>query len=216
MKCLRCNIKTPFSSREKLCPTCGGKLTPGSSELFATFAVVMVCLYFVGRVMGCYGNSPKRSATSTTVSPSTMKWSGSGPDCTPDGHPDPKHPGTIISDRDTPDCPQTAVTPTSTLEDANALDKQYDAAAVVYCGDHADDYLRSVAKYDFRWDDIGVLDVKFGSYSGYVKNPGILTLISNKASLQNSFGAYRRITLLCDYDTQNKRVLGYAIRTNGD
>lgn len=211
MKCLRCNTKTPFSSREKLCPTCGGKLTPGSSELFATFAVIMVCLYFVGRVMGCYDNSHKRSATSTTVSPSTTKWPGSGPDCTPDGHPDPKHPGIIISDRDTDACPSEPSSPADPLEDADALDEKYGTDATVYCGDHADDYLQSIAKYDFKWN-VGLLGTKFDSYLRHVNKPGILTLVSNKASLKNGFGAYRRVTIQCDYDTQHKKVMEYRLQ----
>jgi hypothetical protein len=37
-------------------------------------------------------------------------------------------------------------------------------------------------------------------------------MVSNKVSLQNGFGAYERIELLCDYDTQSKKILRYSIR----
>jgi len=39
----------------------------------------------------------------------------------------------------------------------------------------------------------------------------VLTLLSKKVSLQNGFGAYTRVTLYCDYDTQAKKVLEYRI-----
>jgi hypothetical protein len=59
---------------------------------------------------------------------------------------------------------------------------------------------------------MGFLDQKFDKYRSHVSSSGVLTMISEKASLQNGFGAYHRIELICEYDTQTKKVLGYSIR----
>jgi hypothetical protein len=32
--------------------------------------------------------------------------------------------------------------------------------------------------------------------------------------LQNGFGAYQRVELLCSYDTQSQKVLSYSIKDN--
>jgi hypothetical protein len=72
--------------------------------------------------------------------------------------------------------------------------------------------LRGASKFAFKWDEIGFFDQKFDKILTHVSSPGILTLASNKVSLQNGFGAYERIELLCKYDTQAKKVLGYSIR----
>lgn len=58
---------------------------------------------------------------------------------------------------------------------------------------------------------MGFLEFKFQKYLKQVSSPGVLTVISNKASLQNGFGAYERIELFCDYDTQAKKTLGYSV-----
>jgi len=97
------------------------------------------------------------------------------------------------------------------LDDASALDQKYGIEASVSCESEADDYLRSVAKFDFKWDDTGWLENKFDKYSAKVRAPGVLTSISNKAKLQNGFGAFQHVELFCDYDTQNKKVLEYRI-----
>jgi hypothetical protein len=99
------------------------------------------------------------------------------------------------------------------LNDAKALDEKFGSDAFIHCGAEADDYLREVSKFAFKWDDMGFFDQKFDKYRSHVVSPGVLTMISNKASLQNGFGAYERIELLCEYDTQAKKVLRYSIRT---
>jgi hypothetical protein len=97
------------------------------------------------------------------------------------------------------------------MMDADALDASYETAADVFCGSGANDYLRSVAKYEFKWDNVAIFDTKFDQYSKRVSAPGVLTLVTHKAMLQNGFGAYGRTTLMCDYDTQSKTVLRYRI-----
>jgi hypothetical protein len=98
------------------------------------------------------------------------------------------------------------------LNDAKALDEKYDTAAVVHCASEADDYLRAASKFSFKWDEIGTFEAKFDKFRTQVSAPGVLTMVSNKASLQNGFGAYQRVELLCKYDTQTEKVLEYSIR----
>jgi hypothetical protein len=102
----------------------------------------------------------------------------------------------------TPDTPQI-------LNDATALDGKYGIEAAVRCGSGADDFLRSVAKFDFKWDDMSFAETKFDKYLKAVVSPGVYTSVSNKAKLQNGFGAFSHIALYCDYDTQAHKVVGY-------
>lgn len=98
------------------------------------------------------------------------------------------------------------------LQDASALDEKYGTDGALKCGYGADDYLRSIAKYDFGWDDAakGFLGVKFGSRLTHVDQPGVLTFVSDRSKLQNGFGGWTHIELLCRYDTQRAQVLGYS------
>ena len=97
------------------------------------------------------------------------------------------------------------------LIDAKYLDNQYSVQSQTTCVTGADDYLRSIARYDYAWDDDakGFTGVKFDKYMTYVSAPGVLTLSSTRAKLQNGFGAYEHIDLYCNYDTQHDKVLGY-------
>lgn len=107
-------------------------------------------------------------------------------------------------DKDSKDEPNPGDKPTAAqLSDAEYLWEHYEISAKSDCADHADDYLRSIAKYDFGWDQVGWLDAKFDRHYNVVESPGILTLVSDKAKLQNGFGAFQHILLFCKYDTQN-------------
>ena len=97
------------------------------------------------------------------------------------------------------------------LNSSDALAKKYGTIASVYCADEADNYLRSVAKYTFKWDEIGTFDSKFDRFMKLVTSPGVITEVSNKVTLQNGFGAYERIEIRCDFDTQNKKVLAFSV-----
>jgi hypothetical protein len=120
--------------------------------------------------------------------------------------------------RGTADKSQSAQQPAAQLTDAKYLSDRYGLLADTACADGADDYLRSVAKYDYAWDHVGILETKFDDYSLIVKKPGVLTVVSDKAKLQNGFGAFEHVKLFCDFDTQadyardpGKTVLGYSI-----
>lgn len=97
------------------------------------------------------------------------------------------------------------------LRDAKYLDDKYDAKAVVACGSGADDYLRSIAKYSFDWDEDakGFFGVKFGRYLSIVPSPGVLVMTSDRAKLQNGFGAWQHVHVFCRYDTQADKVLDF-------
>lgn len=97
------------------------------------------------------------------------------------------------------------------LNDADYLSNHYQSPADSECSHGADEYLRSIAKYDFAWDQTGMFEDKFDRYSTVVKQPGVLTVVSRKAKLQNGFGAFQHIQLFCDYDTQSMKVIDYRV-----
>jgi hypothetical protein len=151
----------------------------------------------------------KRGTNPPSVAGSTAKWSGTGPDCTPEGHPDPDHPGVTISDRYTDECPEEQVDPSL---DGKSLDEDYHSEAEASCEVGADEFVRSKAKFDFKWA-IGPDEEKFQSYLKIARNQGVLTLIATKKlELQNAYGAYERVTIQCDYDTRLKKIIGFRIQ----
>jgi hypothetical protein len=97
------------------------------------------------------------------------------------------------------------------LGSADALASKYHAYATTYCKSDADSYLRRASKYAFKWDDIGTFESEFDRYLEKAPAPGVITVVSNKVSLQNGFGAFVRIQLFCIYDTQAKKTLAFSI-----
>jgi hypothetical protein len=99
------------------------------------------------------------------------------------------------------------------LSDVDGLDKKYGTAAVLQCGSGADDYLRKIAKFDFAWDEDtkGFFGVKFHAILKEVDSPGVLVYVSNKAKLQNGFGAFKRIKLFCKFDTRKGKVVEFQV-----
>jgi hypothetical protein len=97
------------------------------------------------------------------------------------------------------------------LNSSQSLDDRYGTKAAVSCSVYADDYLRQVSKYTFKWDDIGFLEQKFDKFLVRIDQPGVLIMASNKVSLQNGFGAYQRAQLYCHYDTQADKVAKYEV-----
>jgi TPR repeat protein len=79
------------------------------------------------------------------------------------------------------------------------------------CRTAAEDHVSSVAKYSYKWDDLGFLGTYFDKFLVHVETPGVLTMVSNHLSMQNGFGAYKRVKLLCDYDTRAKKALHVVI-----
>lgn len=98
------------------------------------------------------------------------------------------------------------------LNNAEALDAKYGLTAAERCAAGADDYIRSIARYRFNWDETGMLENKFDSFERSVVSPGVLTLTTRKARLSNGFGVFSPIEIFCNYDTQSQLVLNYASR----
>ena len=96
------------------------------------------------------------------------------------------------------------------LDSAEALDAKYGMTAAQRCAAGADDYIRSIARFRFHWDDNGMLENRFDNFEHSVVSPGVLTLTSRKANLSNGFGAFNPIKIYCNYDTQSGEVLNYA------
>jgi len=102
-----------------------------------------------------------------------------------------------------PDSPET-------LNNGDALLSRYGEQAKSECEPDVEDYLKSISQYDYKWS-VGTFTFKFDRYLPTVSSPGILTMVSDKAMLQNRFGAFERTKIYCKYDTQNRKVLGYSI-----
>ncbi len=92
--------------------------------------------------------------------------------------------------------------------DSNAerLSEIAGVAGATMCRSAADAYVPTVAKYAHKWDDVGFLGVLFDKYLVKVETPGVLTMTSSHLSLQNGFGAFKRVRVFCDYDTRTKKV----------
>ena len=101
--------------------------------------------------------------------------------------------------------------------DSNAeqLSERAGVAGPLACRSAADDHVSKVARYAYKWDDAGFAAVLFDRFMTKAPRPGVVTLVSNHLSLQNGFGAYKRVKALCEYDTRSKRVASVDI-INGD
>ncbi len=95
----------------------------------------------------------------------------------------------------------------SQLLDSKYLSDRYEIEARSRCEVGADDYLRSIAKYDFAWDS---KEPEFLEFYKEIAEPGVMRWVTRKAKLQNGFGSYKHIVLTCDYDTQSGKVIEYG------
>lgn len=193
IKCKECGKE--ISSAAAACPNCGKpvvKTTPAAKGCLSVIVIVGM-LALIGH---CTGNHDDTK-----------------PDTTPAPAATAPRPAAPVSGIPKAAPAATAVDDKAILNDAKALDEKFGSDAFIHCGVEADDYLRGVSKFAFKWDEIGFFEQKFDKYRSRVTSPGVLTMVSNKVSLQNGFGAYERIELLCEYDTQTKKVLGYSIGT---
>lgn len=97
------------------------------------------------------------------------------------------------------------------LNNAQALYGKYGLTAAQRCGSGADEYIRSVTRHRFHWDegDDGLLP-RFDGFSSTLIDSGVLTLNSNKVLVSNGFGVFSPMRVYCNYDTQTGEVLSYA------
>jgi hypothetical protein len=111
----------------------------------------------------------------------------------------------------TPSPSASVPSPETDPKDAKALFSRFEISAETLCDVKADSYLRRAAKFDYKWDETGWGEAKFSHYLGKVDSPGVIVLVSDKAKLQNGFGAFRRVRMYCHYDTKADAVLRYTI-----
>jgi hypothetical protein len=90
------------------------------------------------------------------------------------------------------------------------------ALAARTCSRGADEYLRTVAGDRFRWLYGATPDGKFNDEVAVHEAPGITTSISNKLLIEDSNGVFRRVELVCSYDSGENKVLRYWIADGGE
>ncbi len=79
------------------------------------------------------------------------------------------------------------------------------------CSRGADEYLSSVAGNGFRWAYGATPDERFSDQVAVHVAPGITTSVSDKLLLEDSTGVFKRVELVCSYDSENNKVLRYWI-----
>lgn len=82
------------------------------------------------------------------------------------------------------------------------------------CSRGADEYLRSIAGDRFRWAYGATPDERFNDQVAVHVAPGITTSVSDKLLLEDSNGVFKRVELVCSYDSENNKVLRYWIAEN--
>jgi hypothetical protein len=84
------------------------------------------------------------------------------------------------------------------------------------CSMGADEYLRSVASNGYRWAYGATPDERFNDQVAVHVAPGISTSVSDKLLLEDSAGVFKRVQLVCSYDSENDKVLRYWIAEGGE
>ncbi len=79
------------------------------------------------------------------------------------------------------------------------------------CSRSADEYLKSIASDRFRWAYGATPDERFNDQVAVHVAPGITTSVSDKLLLEDSAGVFKRVELICSYDSENDKVLRYWI-----
>jgi hypothetical protein len=100
--------------------------------------------------------------------------------------------------------------------DGRTLNDDDGAAAAKSCSIGADEYLRSVAGDRFRWLYGATPDGKFQEEVAANAAPGITTSVSDKLLIEDSNGAFRRVELVCSYDSGENKVLRYSVANGGE
>lgn len=70
--------------------------------------------------------------------------------------------------------------------------------------------VESSAQYQFRWDD-GWLESKTNLIGWADKRLGTVNIGGDKVSMQNGFGAWRRMMYVCTWDTIGDKLVEFAI-----
>jgi hypothetical protein len=89
------------------------------------------------------------------------------------------------------------------------------ALAARTCSRGADEYLRAVAGDRFRWLYGATGDGKFDEEVAVHAAPGITTSVTDKLLIEDSNGVFKRVELVCSYDSGGNKVLRYWIADGG-
>jgi len=100
----------------------------------------------------------------------------------------------------------------SILNAAAALHAKYGMLADEKCTAGADEFIRSITHHRFHWDTSDAMTPRFDRIAPQVTAPGVLTMLSSKASVSNGFGEFHPIEIECNFDTQSREVIAYAAR----
>lgn len=96
-------------------------------------------------------------------------------------------------------------------EDPKSLRDKYGAITASACSRGADDYVKSLSKYGFKWADNGMTGERFSQFMTFYVAPGMTSNVSDKLLLQDRRGAFNPVELMCSYDTNENKVLRYWI-----
>jgi len=90
------------------------------------------------------------------------------------------------------------------------------ALAARACSTGADAYVRSIAGAGFRWIGADTPDERFNGEVAVTVAPGITTSVSDKLLLEDRTGAFKRVKLVCSYNSEENEVLKYWIADRGE
>jgi hypothetical protein len=97
----------------------------------------------------------------------------------------------------------------------NARDNE-GALAAQACSKGADAYVRSIAGKGYIWIGPDVADEKFNEEVAVHIAPGITTSVSDKLLLEDSTGVFKRVELVCSYNSAENQVLKYWVADSGE
>jgi hypothetical protein len=97
-----------------------------------------------------------------------------------------------------------------TIHTASALNDRFGGLAATACAAEADNYIRSITQHRFHWNEKSPLEARFDNLYPKMVNPGVLTLSTSKPEISNGFGDFTPITVYCNFDTENREVLGFS------
>jgi hypothetical protein len=100
--------------------------------------------------------------------------------------------------------------------DARTLHDNVGALAAQACSRGADAYVRSIAGQGFLWIGAETPNERFNGEVAVTVAPGITTSVSDKLLLEDRTGAFKRVELVCSYNSEENEVLKYWIADSGE
>ena len=100
--------------------------------------------------------------------------------------------------------------------DGRTLHDNDGALAAQACSRGADTYVRSIAAKGFLWVGADLPDEKFNEEVAVNVAPGITTSVSDKLLLEDRTGAFKRVELVCSYNSEENEVLKYWVADSGE